>query len=63
MKRAKRVEEMIKAKLVEIAATEQLLHRQRIELEDLEKLRHEPTDRTAVHAKRPEAGKGLRSRP
>ena len=50
---------MINTKRAEMAATEQLLCRQRIELEELEKLRHEPIDRTAVRAKPPDRRKRL----
>ena len=63
MKRAGSIEEKINAKRAEIAATERLLQRQRIELEDLEKMRHEPADRTAVRTKRQQDGNRLKPRP
>jgi len=42
MKRITAVEKIIEAKRAEIAATESLLHRQRIELEELIRMRHNP---------------------
>jgi hypothetical protein len=52
MKRISKIEKMIDAKRAEIAATESLLQRQSIELEELREMRHGTRDRSTSRSER-----------